>query len=164
MSPSYLVLFFIVTNLYCLPLSFSIAYEIPSTKNLEGTVVESPVAPAQNALQKQVAFFDRNHDGVIYPWETFQGFRAIGFGIILSTFAAKYINSALSLTTRPGKFPSILFPIEVKNIQRAKHGSDTGVYDTEGSKHAKKHSNALTYDELLEMIKANRVPGDYKGW
>ncbi|KAE9605300.1 putative plant seed peroxygenase [Lupinus albus] len=95
------VLFFIVTNLYCLLLSFSIAYEITSTKNLEGTIVESPVAPAQNALQKHVAFFDRNHDGIIYPWETFQGFRAIGFGIFLSTAAANFINTRLSLKTRP---------------------------------------------------------------
>lgn len=31
-----------------------------------------------------------------------------------------------------GKFPSPLLPIEVKNIQFGKHGSDTGAYDTEG--------------------------------
>ncbi|KAF7827566.1 putative peroxygenase 4 [Senna tora] len=57
----------------------------------------------------------------------------------------------------------------------AKHGSDSGVYDTEGrfvpskfeeifSKHAKTNSNALTSDELMAMLKANRVPKDYKGW
>ncbi|RYR44154.1 hypothetical protein Ahy_A08g040537 [Arachis hypogaea] len=73
-----------------------------------------------------------------------------------------------------GKFPSPLLPIEVKNIQFGKHGSDTGVYDTEGRfvpskfeeifiKHAHTYPNALTYDELKEMIKANRQPKDLKG-
>ncbi|KAE9605305.1 hypothetical protein Lal_00025353 [Lupinus albus] len=144
-------------------------------KNQEGMVVENPIVHDQNILQKHVAFFDRNHDGIIYPSETFQGFRAIGCGILLSTVAAIFINSSLSQKTRPGKFPSILLPIEVKNIQRGKHGSDTGVYDTEGrfvpSKfeelfrmHARKYSNALTSDELRDMLKANRVSKDYNGW
>ncbi|KAJ0495073.1 putative plant seed peroxygenase [Helianthus annuus] len=55
----------------------------------------------QNVLKKHAAFFDRNNDGVIYPWETFQGFRAIGSGILLSTIAAVYINVSLSRKTRP---------------------------------------------------------------
>ncbi|OIW15202.1 hypothetical protein TanjilG_08794 [Lupinus angustifolius] len=101
-------------------------------------------------------------------------FRAIGCGYLLSTVAAVFINGGLSSKTRQGKF-SILFPIEVKNIHGGKHGSDSGVYDTEGrfvpskfeeifSNHAKKHPNALTSDELMGMLKANRVPKDYKGW
>ncbi|XP_020208365.1 probable peroxygenase 4 [Cajanus cajan] len=129
----------------------------------------------QNVLQKHAGFFDRNHDGVIYPWETFQGFRAIGCGVLLSTVAAIFINGGLSQKTRPGKFPSILLPIEVKNIQRGKHGSDSGVYDSEGrfvaskfeeifSKHARTHPEALTSDELMGMLKANREPKDYGGW
>ncbi|MFS7952248.1 putative plant seed peroxygenase [Helianthus anomalus] len=55
----------------------------------------------QNVLQKHVEFFDRNNDGVIYPWETFQGFRAIGSGIVLSSVAAIFINVGLSGKTRP---------------------------------------------------------------
>ncbi|XP_038697475.1 probable peroxygenase 4 [Tripterygium wilfordii] len=129
----------------------------------------------ENVLQKHVAFFDRNHDGLIYPWETFEGFRAIGCGVGLSTAASIFINLALSHKTRPGKFPSPLFPIEVKNIQRGKHGSDTGVYDSEGRfvplkfeeifrKHAHTHPGALTSDELMELLKSNREPKDYPGW
>ncbi|XVE91964.1 hypothetical protein REPUB_Repub01dG0056500 [Reevesia pubescens] len=129
----------------------------------------------QNVLQKHVAFFDRNHDGLVYPWETFEGFRAIGAGYLLSMTGALFINAALSGKTRPGKYPSLFFPIEVKNIHMAKHGSDSGVYDHEGRfvplkfeeifrKFARTHGNALTSGELMAMLKANREPQDYKGW
>ncbi|XP_024030698.1 probable peroxygenase 4 [Morus notabilis] len=126
-------------------------------------------------LQKHAAFFDRNHDGVVYPWETFKGFRAIGSGIPLSSLAALFINIGLSGKTRPEKCPNLLFPIEIRNIHRGKHGSDTGAYDSEGrfvpskfeeifKKHALTHSNALTSEEVSLLLKSNRQPKDYKGW
>ncbi|CAA3004258.1 probable peroxygenase 4 [Olea europaea subsp. europaea] len=128
-----------------------------------------------NVLQKHVIFFDRNKDGTIYPSETFRGFRAIGCGILLSSAAAVFINVGLSRKTRPGKSFSLRFPIEVKNIQMAKHGSDSGVYDKEGrfvaskfeeifAKHAHTHPNALTSNELKSFIKSNREKKDYGGW
>ncbi|XP_059655350.1 probable peroxygenase 4 [Cornus florida] len=146
-----------------------------SSVDSNNSISHDGVDANQNVLQKHVAFFDINKDGIIYPSETFHGFRAIGCGYFLSTFAAIFINVGLSGKTRPGKFPSLLFPIEVKNIQKAKHGSDSGVYDTEGrfvpskfeeifSKHAHSNSNSLTSDELMGMVKANRVPKDYAGW
>ncbi|KAK9276751.1 hypothetical protein L1049_006287 [Liquidambar formosana] len=149
---------------------------LSSVKSIEGVDGEKHIIPTdQNVLQKHVAFFDRNQDGIVYPWETFKGFRAIGCDIFLSTASAFLINIALSHKTRPGKFPSLLFPIEVKNIQRAKHGSDSGVYDTEGrfvpskfeeifGKHARTNANTLTSDELMGMLKANREPKNYTGW
>ncbi|XP_057743567.1 probable peroxygenase 4 [Arachis stenosperma] len=149
--------------------------ELSNKNSQEGKVKETAKAHDENVLQKHVAFFDRNHDGIIYPWETYQGFRAIGCGILLSAFSAIFINLGLSRKTRSGKALSIWLPIEVKNIQKAKHGSDSGVYDSEGrfvpskfeeifTKHARKHPNALTSDELMGMLKANRVPKDHKGW
>ncbi|XWS22873.1 hypothetical protein CRYUN_Cryun29cG0073400 [Craigia yunnanensis] len=74
-----------------------------------------------------------------------------------------------------GKYPSLFFPIEVKNIHLGKHGSDSGVYDSDGRfvplkfeeifrKFARTHGNALTSGELMAMLKANREPQDYKGW
>ncbi|CAN4090474.1 unnamed protein product [Withania somnifera] len=125
-------------------------------------------------LEKHAMFFDVDKNGIIYPWETYQGFRKIGSGIFLSIFASFFINFGLSKKTRPGKWPSLLFPIEVKNIKFGKHGSDTGVYDKEGrfvqekfdeifEKHARSNGNALTAQELDEMLKANREPKDNKG-
>ncbi|KAM7254700.1 hypothetical protein ACFE04_019941 [Oxalis oulophora] len=146
------------------------------TKPKEGTEEEKSMLPTnENLLQKHVAFFDRNQDGLVYPWETYQGFRAIGCGIMLSFASAFLINISLSRKTRPGKSFSLQFPIEVKNIQMAKHGSDSGVYDSEGrfvpsqfeevfKKHARTNGNALTSDELMEMLKARREPKDYNGW
>ncbi|KAL8053021.1 hypothetical protein ABFX02_05G044500 [Erythranthe guttata] len=128
-----------------------------------------------SALQKHVMFFDRNNDGIIYPSETFQGFRAIGCGLLLSSVASVFINLGLSQKTRPGKPFSFKFPIEVKNIKMAKHTSDSGVYDKEGrfvptrfeevfAKHALTHPHSLTSDELKNLLKSNREPKDYGGW
>ncbi|XP_020592891.1 probable peroxygenase 4 isoform X2 [Phalaenopsis equestris] len=83
-------------------------------------------------LQKHASFFDRNKDGVIYPWETFRGFRAIGGGVGQSIVAAVFINGLLAPKTRTGKFLSPLLPIYVKNISKGKHGSDSGAYDAQG--------------------------------
>ncbi|XP_038994036.1 probable peroxygenase 5 isoform X1 [Hibiscus syriacus] len=129
----------------------------------------------QTVLEKHVSFFDRNHDGVVYPWETFEGLRAIGAGYFTSMTGAFLIHFALSGKTRPGKYPSPFFPIEVKNIHMAKHGSDSGVYDSDGRfaelkfeeifrKFARTQGSALTSGELMAMLRSNREPGDFKGW
>ncbi|GMN38472.1 hypothetical protein TIFTF001_007705 [Ficus carica] len=147
-----------------------------ASNNIQEENGEKKFIPSNEfVLQKHAAFFDRNHDGVIYPWETFQGFRAIGSGIPLSTVAALFINISLSGKTRPGKkFPNLLFPIEIRNIQRGKHGSDSGVYDSEGRfvpikfeeifiNHAHTYPDALTKKELKELLKDNREPKDISG-
>ncbi|KAI3933846.1 hypothetical protein MKX01_028172 [Papaver californicum] len=144
----------------------------------DNNIEEPLVINNQSVLQKHASFFDRNKDGVIYPWETFQACRAIGLSIGISTTAAVFINMGLSGKTRPGKFPNLLFPIEIQNITKAKRKGDTGVYDAEGNfdpakfeeiflKHSRT-GNSFTLDELLGLLKPKTslkdYPGYYGGW
>nr|AAS48644.1 putative ABA-induced protein [Cynodon dactylon] len=128
-------------------------------------------------LQRHVAFFDRNKDGVIYPAETYEGFRAIGAGVPLSAVGAAFVNGFLGPKTIPEneKVGPFKFPIYVKNILKGKHGSDSGVYDAHGrfvpekfeeifKKHAHTRPDALTAKELQELLQANREPKDFRGW
>ncbi|XP_044478281.1 probable peroxygenase 5 [Mangifera indica] len=137
--------------------------------------VDEYVPAEQDALQRHVSFFDRDHDGIIYPWETVEGMIAIGLNPLLAKTSAAQIHMAISPKTIESKLPDLKLPIVVKNVVNAKHGSDTGTYDAQGrfvpekfeeifSKHAHAHSDSLTWDELMEMLKANRQPNDFQGW
>ncbi|KZT27661.1 caleosin domain-containing protein, partial [Neolentinus lepideus HHB14362 ss-1] len=88
----------------------------------------------ESVLQQHVAFFDRDQDGVIWPLDTFRGFRQVNFGIFLALFSTVIIHTFFAYPTLPASqwIPDPFFRIYVERIHRDKHGSDTGTYDNYG--------------------------------
>ncbi|KAI9020572.1 Caleosin-domain-containing protein [Hyaloraphidium curvatum] len=128
-----------------------------------------------SVLQKHVEYFDRDKNGVISPWDTYGGFRGLGFPIWFSALAVLVINGAFSYWTQTSWIPDPRFRIYIRDIHRTKHGSDTEVYDTEGrfvpekfeeiwSKYDRSGTGVLGPSDLWEMFKGSRNVMDPFGW
>ncbi|KAH6949628.1 Caleosin related protein-domain-containing protein [Fusarium avenaceum] len=128
----------------------------------------------QTVLQQYCDFFDKDHDGVIWPIDIYRGFYQLGYGIILSIISVLVIHGNFSYLTQSSLLPDPFFRIYIDNIHKDKHGSDTGTYDTEGrfipqkfedmfSKYADGR-DYLTLWDLSKLMKGQRLIADPIGW
>ncbi|KAG2023904.1 calcium binding protein Caleosin [Coprinopsis cinerea AmutBmut pab1-1] len=126
-------------------------------------------------LQGHVAFFDRDGDGIIWPWDTYNGFRDIKFGVALSLLAMCIVHFGFSYMTMGSWIPDPFFRLKIKYMHRAKHGSDSEVYTGIGEYDDNRFNYMfdmytqpphayMTFPEAMYMVRANMNPWDFFGW
>lgn len=127
-------------------------------------------------LHQHCAFWDSDGDGIIWPLDTYRGFRAIGFNIPFSVLSMFVIHCTFSYPTCSSILPDPCFRIYLDKVYKCKHGSDTGTYDNEGrfipqkfedffSKYGQANGGeGLTSNDIWNGIKGQRLIMDPVGW
>ncbi|OQV10289.1 hypothetical protein CLAIMM_14309 [Cladophialophora immunda] len=150
----------------------------PNHSSLTNGASTTPSKPKSEltALQQHVLFWDRDNDGIIHPWDVYNGFRDLGFGVLFSLGSLLIpLFFSYPTTLAHSWFPDPWFRIYVGSIHKAKHGSDTGIFDVDGHFHADRFDamfdrwdtsrcGGLSNEEMWSMWKKNRLAADVAGW
>src|SRR5512141_3284176 len=124
--------------------------------------------PGDTTLQRHASFFDDNGDRCVDVAECTRGLKALGLPFGVAEVAALAIVAPLSVQTRGSL---LALNIDIENIQKGKHDSDTGILDKRGRFNARRFEKvfgacstvdrngdkAFTATELTRMISANRA-------
>ena len=123
--------------------------------------------PGDTTLQRHASFFDDDGDRGIDVAECTRGLKALGMPFGAAEAAALAIVAPLSILTR-GSLLSL--NIDIENIQKGTHDSDTGILDKRGRFNAGRFAKtfgarstvdrngdkAFTATEITRMVNANR--------
>jgi Ca2+-binding EF-hand superfamily protein len=157
------------------PTTATLAAQTPNPHTINTSTSPSP-QPQLTALQQHILFWDRDNDGIIYPLDVYTGFRALGFSIPFSIGSFLIPIFFSYATTLPYSYiPDPRLRIHIASIHKAKHGSDTGVFDIDGHFDARRfddmfdrydteRTGGLSADEFWVMWKRNRCAADFAGW
>ncbi len=122
-----------------------------------------PEIPEKTPLQKHVEFFDFDGDARITPDETRMGLNALGMGGAQNLLTRTLINGTFGPPTTGSR------AVGIKDIHKAKHAGDTGVFDKKGNFVQEKFDRIwrdfdtdkdgkLTEAEISRMTDANSSP------
>ena len=123
--------------------------------------------PGDTTLQRHGSFFDDNGDRGIDVAECTRGLKALGLPVGVAETAALTIVAPLSVQTRGSL---LAMNIDIENIQKGKHDSDTGILDKRGRFNTRRFESvfgarstvdrngdkAFTATEITGMVTANR--------
>ena len=118
-------------------------------------------------LQRHASFFDDNGDRGVNFAECARGLRVLGVPFGVAEAAALAIVAPLSMQTRGSL---LALNIDIENIQKGEHDSDTGILDKRGRFNARRFEKVFgacstvdrngdkvfTATEITRMVNANR--------
>jgi peroxygenase len=130
--------------------------------------------PCRQVIQQHVAFFDPDGDGVIWPIDTWCGFRKMGFSWPIAAFGTFIIHVALSYPTTDSLLPDPFFRIFTRYLHRDKHGSSSMTFDNEGrfrpqnfedffAKYDKDGKSGLSKKEIVTAVREQSFIFDFFG-
>ncbi|KAI8942509.1 hypothetical protein NX059_000573 [Plenodomus lindquistii] len=153
----------------------------PQTQVPKGST-ETSGCPYQNtstntkrsALQRHCDFWDADHDGLIYPWDIFVGFRKLGFNVALCLWAAVTMCMCSSYSTQTSWMPHPMLAINLEKIDCCRHGSTTGAYDLDAELDPKRFDaifrkyaegkDYLTWRTMYDVWRGQCCANDFFGW
>lgn len=126
------------------------------------------------ALRRHCDFWDTDADGIIYPWDIFNGFHRLGFHVLLCLWAAVTMPMCSSYSTQTSWLPHPLFAINLNNINRNRHGSTTGAYDMDAELDMRRFDaifnkyaegkDYLTQRTMYNVWQGQCCANDFFGW
>ncbi|QIW96302.1 hypothetical protein AMS68_001820 [Peltaster fructicola] len=133
---------------------------------------------AMSPLQKHCAYFLPNPEAnIIFPIDTYRSVRAWGWNLFLTLLTVFIIHGGLAYFSQPEGMllPDPRFGVYISNIHRAKHGSDSGSYNSHGAYrrelfndffnyYDKDGKGGLTLSELYSAWRGQRIVFDPFGW
>ncbi|PRP72775.1 hypothetical protein PROFUN_07675 [Planoprotostelium fungivorum] len=152
-------------------------YQAATEEKPHGSEAYAEKNKDKTVLQQHVIFWDQDNDGVIWPSDTYKGFRDLGFNPIFSLIAVVIIHATFSYPTGLAKsyLPDPFFRLLVPSMHKAKHGSDSATFDNEGrflpskfedifTKYDRDYKGGLTWTEIWAAMSGYRIIMDPFGW
>lgn len=126
-------------------------------------------------MKQHAGYWDTDGDGVIWPRDTYRGFRKWGWNVPLALLATCIINFLLSYPTVHGYLPDPFFRIHTDRLPKFMHGSDNSTtYDPHGrvrpqhfedifAKYDVGHKGGLDKWDVARVWNGHRLVFDFLG-
>ncbi|KAI0848460.1 Caleosin related protein-domain-containing protein [Daldinia vernicosa] len=108
----------------------AIPWDLPEQKDTSN-ISTATYEPAY-ILRQNAEYFDADKDGIIWPGDTYRGYRKLGWGITYSCLVAAMLHSILSYPTGDNYVPDLLLRIRHDSNSHGKHSIGNASYDEKG--------------------------------